>query len=714
MKKIIQSIRVGLLALGVIASLASFFITQNVQAAPVGFITTWKTDNPGVSNSDQITIPTLPTETYNYDVDWGDSSTSTGQTGDATHTYASPGTYTVTITGTFPHIYFNNGGTTDASKILSVEHWGSNHWSSMDAAFAGCVHLVINATDAPDLSGVTSTRYMFLNATAINQDLSSWDVSNITDMYGMFQTATSFNQDLSSWNVSKVTDMGYMFENAISFNQPLNWGLKTSHVTNMDSMFLYANAFNQDINGWDTGNVTSMSQMFMFALAFNQPIGSWNVSLVTTMSHMFYGAAAFNQDISAWDVSKVTTMQMMFFTDYAFDQNLSNWDVSKVNDMGGMFQSAISYNNKGQPLAWASKTAAVATMHDMFNGATSFNADINDWDTSHVINMYYMFHNAQSFNKSLTNWDVSHVTDMNNMFSNAVAFNQDLSSWNLAQVVSTPNMFDHATSFNNGGHALNWGKSTGAIQNMSGMFNGASSFNQDINDWDTSQVLNMNSMFYETPFNKPLPSWDVSQVTNMYAMFAYDSLFDQDLSSWNISKVADMSDMLTGTNISTDHYDALLISWSHLPVSSGVTFGVGVAQYCTAANQRSILVEVPYSWTINDGGQKSGCVDPVIPVPLISVSHSSTGRSQPWGPLATASEKKAKRYLFPRTLKQGMKGDDVVILQQFLKVNSIPSKQFGPKTKSALMAYQKSHGLTADGVMGLRSKLILEQEINNK
>ena len=72
------------------------------------FITTWKTDNPGISADNQITIPTFPEETYNYTVDWGDGTIeSITASASPTHTYAEPGTYTVAITGDFPRIFFN-------------------------------------------------------------------------------------------------------------------------------------------------------------------------------------------------------------------------------------------------------------------------------------------------------------------------------------------------------------------------------------------------------------------------------------------------------------------------------------------------------------------------------------------------------------------------------------------------------------------------------
>jgi hypothetical protein len=101
-----------LLLLVLLLTLTIFGVAKRLTTsayAPDEFVTTWKTDNPGASNDDQITIPTTGAG-YNYSVDWGDGNTTTSETGDATHTYASAGTYIVKITGTFPRIYFNYNG----------------------------------------------------------------------------------------------------------------------------------------------------------------------------------------------------------------------------------------------------------------------------------------------------------------------------------------------------------------------------------------------------------------------------------------------------------------------------------------------------------------------------------------------------------------------------------------------------------------------------
>lgn len=265
------------------------------------FITTWKTDNPGTSNSNQITIPAVSSGN-NYDVDWGDSTTSTGLTGSATHTYSAAGTYTVKITGTFTGMFFVDGG--DREKLLSVEQWGvDTEWVSMSGAFFGCDNMVVNATDAPDLSATNDMTYAF-RGTTFSNSLDNWDVSSISYFLGTFQDA-AFNGDISDWDTSGATTLAAMFYNDA--------------------------AFNQDIGGWDTGNVTSMNAMFYHDTAFNQSLATWNTASVSDMSDMFNGATAFDQDLGPWNVSSLTGASGMFAGDTLstanYDSLLHGWSL---------------------------------------------------------------------------------------------------------------------------------------------------------------------------------------------------------------------------------------------------------------------------------------------------------------------------------------------------------------------------------------------------
>jgi surface protein len=226
------------------------------------FITTWKTS---ISNQ-SITFPLSAVGGANMIIDWGDGTLGTALGDNPSHTYASAGTYTVVVNGTYDKVYFNND-IQNRGDIISIDQWGSTQWSTMNRAFYGCNNLQINATDiandAPNLSNVSDMFLMFANVINFNQDIGNWDVSNVTNMQAIFGGATEFNGDISNWDVS--------------------------NVTNMQAMFRTATAFNGDISSWDVSSVINMKVMFFGATAFNQDIGGWDVSGVTDMTTMFVG-----------------------------------------------------------------------------------------------------------------------------------------------------------------------------------------------------------------------------------------------------------------------------------------------------------------------------------------------------------------------------------------------------------------------------------------
>lgn len=521
------------------------------------FVTVWETDNAGVTDNTSIRLPLIPSGTYDFLVQWGDGTSNIINNyadSNITHSYPSPGTYTVRISNIIKGWRFAAAG--DQEKFLAISSWGPFNPGNDGGAFDGALNLQISAADQPDLVGVTNfdrmfarceqmatipnvggwtttqittMNEMFRDAYSFNGSIGSWDTQNVTSMVGVFRDAFSFDQDLSSWNVSSVTTMAHMFQQAALFNQPIgSWN--TQSVTDFSGMFQEAQSFDQPLDSWNTSSAILMTQMFEGAIAFNQSLDNWDTSSVTHMNSMFKSATAFNGAIGSWDVAAVQTMESMFFGAAFFNQAIDSWSPSSVMNFEHFLRNAMAFN---QPLnTW--DTTAATSMMAMFFGATSFNQNLDNWDVSNVLSFEDMFRGALAFNGSLSGWNTVSANNMASMFWGAVNFNSSLSSFSTGSVTRMEHMFHDAMAFNQS--IDSW--SVQNVQQMENMFEGAAAFNSPLNSWDTSNVNNMSHMFHEAIlFNQDLENWDVSAVTLMVEMFSNAAAFNGNLAGWETGSV---------------------------------------------------------------------------------------------------------------------------------------------------------------------------------
>ena len=561
------------------------------------FVTTWAVPADDLEISIPIFSGVFSGLTYNYNVDWGDGMSDSAVAVGESHTYGAAGTYMVRISGTFPRIYFNNGG--DKEKIIAINQWGNQVWDSMGSAFYGASNLVGQARDVPDLSSVSTMAFMFFGADAFNQDIDNWNVSNVTNMSSMFFGADAFNQNIGSWDVSSVTDMSNMFGATDAFNQNIgNWTV--SSVINMTNMFGGADAFNQDIGNWDVSSVTDMGSMFTIATAFNQDIGNWDVSSVTSMFSMFNGATAFDQNIGAWDVSSVGNVEEMFtgvtLSSNNYDALLKGW--STIDGDESELQMGLVFDAGNSTFCDADSK----TMLEADDGA---NWTITDGDPSTFCGM-----DPADF---VTTWRTSGDAESITIPTTGTGYNYtvvwgddtpdtthtDASNPNATHIYATAGEHEVRISgtfpriyFNNTGDRLKiteinqWGEQ--AWTSMERAFHGAS---------------NLVGAATDVP--------DLSGVTNMTNMFFQANAFNHDIGDWDVGTVTDMTRMLRGTALSTANYDALLQGWSTIDndetaLRSGVIFGANNLTYCATAARNS-LSSAPTSWAITDNGQNAGC-----------------------------------------------------------------------------------------------------------
>ncbi len=195
-------------------------------------------------------------------VNWGDGSSAVTDTtpGNLSYTYATAGTYTITVTGNVPEFGAPAGTAPVADDALTaVTNWDGVGLTSLYNAFSQDSNLVSVPTDLP--STVTETGYMFSAATSFNQNLNTWDTTSVTDMSGMFEGDTAFNDG----GVPLVSAPGV---------------------------------------GWDTTNVIDMNDMFEGDTAFDQDLGSWNISQVNNLAdaldYTSLSSANFDATLAGW------------------------------------------------------------------------------------------------------------------------------------------------------------------------------------------------------------------------------------------------------------------------------------------------------------------------------------------------------------------------------------------------------------------------------
>ena len=546
------------------------------------FITTWRT----TTANETITIPGTGT----YDVVWGDGTHTNNASGNTPHTYKDPGIHTVKITGGLEGINLS-GSPSNAQKLQSIEQWGGMEWTTMEEAFWGAANMVYNATDAPDLSGVTDMAAMFYDATSFNGNVSSWDVSQVTIMTEMFSGATSFNGDVSPWDVSKVTDMSYMFTGAIAFNQDISeWNV--SQVTNMGNMFTTAIAFNQDISEWNVSQVTDMGSMFAFAAAFNQDISEWDVSQVGYMTTMFAGAGSFQQNLGNWYVVpadtayatsegtlNVTTIsaQNSVLDGHSPEYDIGSGDDSALFNMtenvlafeatptsgnytvtvtapGGDFGTGnsrtltVTVTAEAPPddpppdgsafvTTWRTTTANEAITIPGEGTYTIDWGDESDAETA-MDETTHMYTSAGNHTVKITGGLERFHLDGNS--TNAPKL-QSIEQWGDIEWTSMEGAFQGASNME---YNATDAPVLSMVTNMTNMFRGADAFDGNLSGWDVSQVTDMTNMFRSADaFDGNLSGWDVSQVTDMNTMFAFATAFNQPLSSWDVSNVTNMTYM---------------------------------------------------------------------------------------------------------------------------------------------------------------------------
>ena len=496
-----------------------------------------------------------------------------------------------------------------------------------------------------NVENVTNMSNLFHNATTFNQDISSWNVEGVTNMNSMFESADAFDQNLGLWyvvlspastsyevsssrSIATISAQNSILDNQVSAYALAGVDANQFIITNNQLSFTgdTAGSYNIDIEATDgefgTNPPTTSRQLIITGNppANTAPIANAGsaqsvnegdaVRLDGTSSTDDVGIVSYgwSSDYTALTLNNSDTVVLTFTapevqieTEITFtltvtdtagvadsatvlvsvanvvqasaDDFVTVWDMTNSNlnltfpgfgqyviDWGDGASDTVgnpdgnnhpehNYATAGAKTVTVSRTSAQSGLTRFYLNNSSDSdllIDVAQWGTSAWTTMESAFRGASNLAgfSATDNPNLSLIASMFSMFEGASTFNQDIGSWNVSRVTNMNSMFRNARAFNQ--DIGDW--NVESVTSMDTMFSGASHFNQNIGNWNVSRVTNMNRMFaVATTFNQNIGNWNVENVTNMSSLFFFASAFNQDIGSWHVENVTDMSRLFRGT-----------------------------------------------------------------------------------------------------------------------------------------------------------------------
>jgi hypothetical protein len=457
-------------------------------------------------------VPTLQLglvefNTYNFTVDYGDGSpvetiTSYNQA-EATHIYAVPNVYNVTITGTCERLLFMDGGVS-VNAVLTVEQWGDIGITDAYQAFQHCTNLTSVASNF--WPNVTSVQNLFFGTSlaSIPTGFFSSNSSGIVDLTQSFAEITELTSlpiDLFDELVNLANCTG-TFSNcgltSIPENLFLNNPLTTLNscftgcpITEVPAGLLAGQTILQDVN-----NTFEYCQL-----------------LTTVYQLLFDSTSSCTSFDSTFKETSISVIPDFFFAScnaaISFNSTFADCpNITYVHDsIWGSKANITSFSN-----CFANCTGITGISSSVFNGIYTTNPDFSGcfYNCNSLTSIDAgLFSTVVSSNFALTFNDCTSLTDIT-----------DGGSWVMTNVTDATDMFNNVTlstaSYNN--MLIGW-----AAQFLTG---GGISFSGGNSQFSMEAFTARNDLLITNYF------WGISdggQVSSDAFNFTYDSFLGGDL-----------------------------------------------------------------------------------------------------------------------------------------------------------------------------------------
>ena len=451
-----------------------------------------------------------------------------------------PGNHTVKI---YPHKgtsfsfnYYSFKNSEYRKQLKNIQQWGLTIIDSQ--CFYMCEELnSILGTDLPNIVSGNSIFYGCKKLEIIN-NINNWDMSKVNTLKSMFEgceTLTSLS--INNWDTNNVLYMTNMFKNCNKLDIGLSIPIK--NVSSMIDMFQNTNLTHEHFDNF-----------LIFCEQYAKQYGvKNNVSLTNSPSYPYSEAA-----ISAYQY--LTTTFNWTITPPPPENNTWYKGMFRA-DTNGEIELGVYNDKKSFIINWGSSTQNYnpQTVEEGKIKKGGFVPNSENLIQIHGDNFYFVFTDLNISNNfsEIKNWGGLKLTG--NDFQDSI----------LTTITATdsPNISSIENTFNNCINLINVDFSHLDLKNVtsiSGILNGCTHFDQDINNWDVLSIKNMNSSFKNcTTFNKPLWTTETQNVTTMNNMFQNATIFNQDISNLNISNVKNMSSMFSGASaLSQNNFDKFL------------------------------------------------------------------------------------------------------------------------------------------------------------
>lgn len=426
-----------------------------------------------------------------------------------------------------------------------------------------------------------STVYMaqwFSLPNCVDFNLTHIDTSNCIDMTSLFENAKSVQKiDISTWNMKNVTNLNDMFKDCEQIDTVFmgtGWKSDFSKLVNMPQTEWQNLAY----LGWVSGNgetVADFSSVVDFQSTLRSPL-EWHreydnrIAIGKTKSttnskeygfifdfprYLIGASDEFNSiKYELVEIIKVSPDQYvkMITDNLTTSEYVTHLDFRRPTelpeDSSYFFSSIFSKNmyiQKGILNCDNIRTSHVTNMEGLFAGCRYIGTiKLSSFDTSNVTNMSKMFSGfIGTIAGNKVDFDTNNVKDMSYMFSNSHItdadstrfVNLDVSKLNTSNVINMSHMFYNTQEgfFVSNLNSLSW--NTSKVEDMSYMFAcGTSSYVEKAEssnnklklDFNTSSLKDMSYMFYRTNVGAlDISTFETGRVTSMDYCFNTPALY---------------------------------------------------------------------------------------------------------------------------------------------------------------------------------------------